>query len=594
MTTISDPGQQNSTPLASGRERRRLRRSSALGRLAALFALMLGLLCFLVSFSIGSFGKLIEADRWNVHTYRVLIESGQVLESMVAMDTGVRSFLTLGDEAQLRPYILGQKSFEEHFRRARSLTSDRAEQQARLRTLHLQFEAWQAQLASAIRERRSIRDNERALSITIRSAGAHATALNEMRLSLEGIENYEKGLLQVRSAQQEKFQLQTGRTLLLGGVFSIVLAGGLCTLVLSNTHALSRSNSRLEATNAELARAIGELDAQKQQIEAANREMMARRDELARLNASLKHTNEELGRSNQELEQFAYVASHDLQEPLRAVAGCVQVLQKRYQGQLDARADQFIHHAVDGAARMQNLINDLLLFSRLGTRGKPFAPTDLDAVLKRVLSNLQGSIRESNARISSESLPTLACDEGQIEQVLQNFVANALKFRRFDEGSGLGSGKEKKMLPPVVHIAAKHDVEQKKWIISVSDEGLGIESKYFERIWVMFQRLHTRTEYAGTGIGLAVCKKIIERHGGQVGVESRTQSNSSDMNSGSTFCFSLPEHPVRVQAASASLEEAPEEAGSPDGSGSGHNGSGEDLIPEPSSRETVGAAGETT
>jgi len=575
-STPSGPAPSDAGPSDAGRGRGLKKLDGGrgvLGPMAVLFALMLGLLCFLVSFSIGNFGRLIEADRWNVHTYRVLIESGQMLESIVAMDAGVRSFLNTGDSAKLAAYNEGQASFEQHFERTLAMTSDRPQQQARLRTLLAQKAQWQPLLDSAMRVRRRIKDTTRSLTITVRGAGDRAAKLNEMRMTLESFQAYEEDLLRERSARQESFQVETGRTLLVGGLFSIALAGGLCAIVLSNTHALNHSNARLASSNAGLARAIEELDAQKQQIEEANAEMKARRDELARLIASLERTNQELGRSNLELEQFAYVASHDLQEPLRAVAGCVQVLQKRYAGQLDARADQFIHHAVDGAQRMQNLIQDLLLFSRVGTRGKPFEPTSLDAVLKRVLNNLSVSIRESGARITSEPLPTLACDAGQIEQVLQNLLANALKFRRVEPSSEPSSSGEKVMLPPTVHIGAQHGEAAKQWIVSVRDNGPGIESKYFERIWIMFQRLHTRTEYAGTGIGLAVCKKIIERHGGHVGVESST----AGAQQGSTFWFALPEHPVAL--GTAPEDAAPEEAVLPEALG--ENGEGRPPLSGP-------------
>jgi signal transduction histidine kinase len=227
---------------------------------------------------------------------------------------------------------------------------------------------------------------------------------------------------------------------------------------------------------------------------------------------------------------------------------------------MDERADQLIHHAVDGSQRMQNLINDLLLFSRVGTRGKDFAPAELDAVLARALANVSESARESNAEITRDPLPTLVCDAAQIEQVLQNFLANALKFRRprnpshserssGERSSGEPSGGEPsggerssgEMLAPRIHIGARHEAATREWIISVRDNGPGIEPQYFERIWVMFQRLHTRVEYPGTGIGLAVCKKIIERHGGRVGVDSQPDPNQPDQ--GSTFWFSLPAPP---------------------------------------------------
>ena len=509
--------------------------------MAALFALMLGLLCFLVSFSIGNFNKLIEADRWNVHTYRVIIESGRVLESIVGMDAGVRSFLNTGDEPRLRPYSEGLGHFEARLQSTRTMTRDRIEQQKRLDTLQEQFNEWHALLVKAMKVRREIEDDTRSLAITVRQAGVRAALLNRMRVTIEEFQAHEEDLLQARAAQQERFQIDTGRTLLVGGLFSIALAAGLCAVVLSNASALNRSNASLESSNRELAQAVSEMAAQKQQIEIANRELSTKRDELARLIASLERTNVDLGRSNQELEQFAYVASHDLQEPLRAVAGCVQVLQKRYAGQLDARADQFIHHAVEGAQRMQNLIQDLLLFSRVGTRGKPFAPTDIDTILKRVLDSLAVSIRESGAQITSGPLPTLTCDAGQIEQVLQNFIANAIKFRRPNAGASADSA----LLPPIVHIDAQYEEASEQWVVRVRDNGPGIEAKYFERIWVMFQRLHTRTEYPGTGIGLAVCKKIIERHGGHVGVEARLEGPEQ----GSTFWFALPEHPIALGSA---------------------------------------------
>ncbi len=231
-----------------------------------------------------------------------------------------------------------------------------------------------------------------------------------------------------------------------------------------------------------------------------------------------KRMEEELHRSNTELEQFAYVASHDLQEPLRAVAGMVQLLGQRYQGQLDERADEYIGHAVEASQHMQNLINDLLDYSRVGRLGKPFEPTAVESSLKMALANLQTSVQENQAQITHDPLPTVLADPGQLSRVLQNLIGNALKFRGDN--------------PPRIHIGAEK--VEGAWCISVSDNGIGIEPQYFERIFLVFQRLHTRREYAGTGIGLALCKKIIERHGGQIWVESQP-------GQGSTFFFTLPE-----------------------------------------------------
>ena len=233
--------------------------------------------------------------------------------------------------------------------------------------------------------------------------------------------------------------------------------------------------------------------------------------------AHLQRTLEELAKSNTELEQFAYVASHDLQEPLRMVASYVQLLARRYQGKLDSDADEFIAFAVDGATRMQGLINDLLAYSRVGTQGAEFASFPLERALGTALQNLQIALAETDAEVTQEPLPRVLGDERQLVQLLQNLVANALKFRRED--------------PPRIHISTRQEGEE--WIICVQDNGIGIEPQYLQRIFIIFQRLYTRQEYPGTGIGLAICKRIVERHGGRIWVESTP-------GEGSTFCFSLP------------------------------------------------------
>jgi PAS domain S-box-containing protein len=224
----------------------------------------------------------------------------------------------------------------------------------------------------------------------------------------------------------------------------------------------------------------------------------------------------ELSRSNAELEQFAYIASHDLQEPLRAISGCVQVLQRRYGEQLDSRAHELINHAVDGSARLQTLIHDLLAFSRVGTRGKVFEPTDCNQIMADVIRALRTSIDESHATVTYDDLPTVVADSVQLSQVFQNLVGNAIKYR------------DERTLQ--VHISAQR--QDAEWVFSVRDNGIGIEEQYFERVFTMFQRLHTRTEYSGTGIGLAITRKIVERHRGRIWSESVPEQ-------GSTFFFTL-------------------------------------------------------
>ncbi len=232
--------------------------------------------------------------------------------------------------------------------------------------------------------------------------------------------------------------------------------------------------------------------------------------------ALLRRTNE-LARSNTELEQFAYVASHDLQEPLRMVSSYMQLLSRRYQGKLDADADEFIAFAVDGAKRMQQLINDMLAFSRVTTKGHEFKPVEADAALKVALVNLKVAIEESHAKVTSDPLPVVKADSGQLTQLFQNLIGNAIKFR----------GKE----PPRVQVSAKR--RAKEWEFTVQDNGIGIEPQHMERIFVIFQRLHTAAEFPGTGIGLAICKKIAERHGGRLWV-------TSEPGAGSAFHFTIP------------------------------------------------------
>src|SRR5680860_1380698 len=233
--------------------------------------------------------------------------------------------------------------------------------------------------------------------------------------------------------------------------------------------------------------------------------------------AHLLQKVEELNRSNEELEQFASFASHDLQEPLRMVASYTQLLSKRYKGKLDSDADEFIAFAVDGASRMQRLIQDLLAYSRVGTRGKDLLATASEDALQHALINLRGAIEESGALVTHDLLPTVLADEMQLIQLFQNLVGNAIKY----QSPGV----------PRVHISAARN-GRKKWVFSVQDNGLGIDSQYFEKIFGMFQRLHKRDEFAGTGIGLAICKKIVERHGGSISVESKP-------GQGSTFRFAL-------------------------------------------------------
>lgn len=224
----------------------------------------------------------------------------------------------------------------------------------------------------------------------------------------------------------------------------------------------------------------------------------------------------ELARSNAELERFAYVASHDLKEPLRAVAGCVRLLKKRYSRKLDERADEFIEHAVQGSQRMQELIDNLLEYARVGKDAPPFTDVDCAEVLEGVLDRMSVVLDEANASVEHEALPTVHGNSTQLGQLFQNLIGNALKFRS-DR-------------PPMIRISASADGD--KWVFAVSDNGIGIEPQYLDRIFTLYERLHARSHSPGTGLGLAICRKIVEGHGGKIWAESVP-------GKGSTFSFTL-------------------------------------------------------
>ncbi len=261
------------------------------------------------------------------------------------------------------------------------------------------------------------------------------------------------------------------------------------------------------------------------------------KDHLARLPGSVRRairetklreehrqSQDDLARSNRDLEQFAYVASHDLQEPLRMVATYTQLLEERYRGKLDAEANKYIHYAVDGALRMQKLVQDLLAFARVGRQGLALENIDCNVVLQLALRNLEAAIHESGAIIERAQLPVLMADSSQLVQVFQNLIGNAIKFR----------GSE----PPLIQVSTEWI--GKEWVFSVADNGIGIAPEHADSVFVIFRRLHARTEYPGNGIGLSICKKIVEQHGGRIWVESQ-------VGHGSTFRFTLPSKTTRKQ-----------------------------------------------
>lgn len=285
-------------------------------------------------------------------------------------------------------------------------------------------------------------------------------------------------------------------------------------------YALWEAKNELES---KVKRRTQELNETNKRLQKELEERKITENKLKKSEKDLKALIEELKRSNEELQQFAYVSSHDLQEPLRTITSFTQLIERRYKDKLDSDADEFIEYIVEAAKRMQTLINDLLNYSRVATRGKEFELVDTKEILENTISNLHAAINENDAQITHENLPKVMADKRQMIQLFQNLIGNAIKFK-------------KPGIPPKIHIKTRKN--KNEYVFGVQDNGIGIEKQYMERIFIIFQRLHTRDEYDGTGIGLAVSKRIVERHGGTIWVES-------EPSAGSTFYFTIPERKLQ-------------------------------------------------
>ncbi|HEX8803366.1 MAG TPA: ATP-binding protein, partial [Acidimicrobiales bacterium] len=441
--------------------------------------------------------------------------------AVLDQETGLRGYVLTADEVFLEPYRRGEAAADDALGALDRLVGDDPAMAERIAAVRTALGDWREGTAVPALDG----SLDRARSAAFLDAGREQ--FDAVRAGID-----ELGARLDVARHDDMDDLDAAYTTVLGVVVlevggmvvvGIVIAIALSRLVLQPLSRLGRE-ARLVAAG-DLTRPVPgegppELQRLGRDVEAMRARIVDELDQLEAIRADLERRTEELERSNADLEQFAYVASHDLQEPLRKVSGFCQLLEKRYADQLDDRAREYIWFAVDGAKRMQVLINDLLAFSRVGRTTEGFEPVDLDEVADDVVDLLAESIEVGDATVTVGPLPTVEGDRRLLAAVLQNLVGNALKFRQ-DE-------------PPVVDVCAERS--DGEWTITVADNGIGIDPTYGEQIFTIFKRLHNKADYAGTGIGLALCKKIVEFHGGRIWLEPTD-------GPGATFAFTLPAPP---------------------------------------------------
>jgi signal transduction histidine kinase len=455
-------------------------------------------------------------------------DSGHLLTVLVDQETGVRGFVLTRSDGFLSPYRDGVTEQQRLITEMRGLTHDRTVL-ARLSEIDAQAAAWRAEVAEpAIAAARAGQTGGAEVFL----ADAGQARFDQIRATADALQD-RTNALRDSSVDQVRGTLRRLVSLLVLAVIVVVLAGILLAFLLrqlvtrpvvtlaSEVRHVARGDYEREIESVgppEVGRLARDINAMRQQIVADLGAVRQTHEQLEQANKQLEQQAAELARSNRDLEQFAYVASHDLQEPLRKVASFCQLLQRRYSGQLDERADQYIAFAVDGAQRMQRLINDLLAFSRIGRITSGFTDVDLDQVVGDVAAQLSWRTEQADAEITWSDLPTVRGEEPLLSALFTNLVGNSLKFRHPDR-------------PPRVHITAERVDDE--WHISCTDNGIGIEPEYADKIFVIFQRLHPKSEYAGTGIGLAIAKKIIEYHDGRIWLDTEAQE-------GTAIRFALP------------------------------------------------------
>jgi signal transduction histidine kinase len=473
--------------------------------------------------------------------------AGEALNTaLVDQETGIRGYAITGQERNLQPYQKGLGDERERVAEIRSLLrADDGEIRTGLDRVETVAARWRAEVAEPLLETVRTQGTEAAQQ---RIEAIDTREFDELRLAVADMQ----GHIQVLRARSAEAARDSSQTLVVIEVVAavIILATGILLLILLD-RLVSRPILHLAGQVRQVAAGdydrpidsstygspdlIGladDIDRMRRQIASELSDVRDARQHVEWVNQQLQSQAEELTRSNRDLEQFAYVASHDLQEPLRKVASFCQLLQRRYAGQLDERADQYIGFAVDGASRMQRLINDLLAFSRIGRLTTGFTDIDLNELLSEVKSQLEQRAGE-DAEIIWSGLPTVEGEEPLLTTLFVNLIGNSLKFRRPD-------------VHPVIRITAERD--GREWRINVRDNGIGIEAEFADKVFVIFQRLHARDAYEGTGIGLAIVKKIVEYHDGRIWLDV-------DVPEGASIWFTLPVMPGTDEPAPADKEE---------------------------------------
>ncbi|MET8250160.1 CHASE3 domain-containing protein [Micromonospora sp. NPDC005197] len=468
------------------------------------------------------------------------VQSQELLNAVLDQETAVRGYAVSGDPADLSPYEAGLEQEKATISAMRALLDDYPQIGQELRVVEERAEQWRGAVAEPVIATTE-QDGTRAGQALVTEQARQR--FDEVR---SAVDDLQQEILAAREQSAANVRNSSNVLVILLIIAAVVVVVAGTVLLLSLDRMVIRPLTGLATQVREVAegdyqhriatvgppefiRLGDDVDAMRQKIASDLAEVREARERIEWVNSQLQKQAEELTRSNRDLEQFAYVASHDLQEPLRKVASFCQLLQRRYAGQLDERADQYIAFAVDGAQRMQRLINDLLAFSRIGRLTTGFVDVDLNKVMGDVAGQTEAARQYADAELTWTELPVIRGEEPLLTNLLANLVSNSIKFRRPD-------------VPPKVHISAR--LVGAEWEISCQDNGIGIEPEFADKIFVIFQRLHSKDAYPGTGIGLAIVKKIAEYHGGRVWVDT-------DVPEGTAIRFTLPARPEDVEAAAA-------------------------------------------